>query len=386
MAKFRIYALILGEILPEGEVFNCAIKKLPFDEQEERSFLPIQGVFSTNNIGQHDTYITSLPYIDPVRIKSEYVVVYDIEESDAKSALGGAIRHIDRLCRFLSITYLEDMQQYTSMEHFPFQPYIYQVNKIYLVNENGDETDPGFTLESGYVYSPDRPSANQWRHTDTPAFLDGLLAIHDDALERALKYLYRSSVGQFILDSPEKIALDHVKAVEIILDALSGKDKKFNFKLTEAKDKLGLTDEEVEKIKELWAVRSEYGDIAHASRFDEAERYPNQFPLPSNSTTRGLPSNSFAANICLKYFRYRQRLFRVELETPDSHHVDGTFVVINPHIETNHLRLHIANEPDKTQLKQKVKGAFARYKGINETEIVNLTLGPQRKLFDITVR
>jgi hypothetical protein len=329
MAKFRIYALILGEILPEGEVSDCVIKKLSFEAQEERGFSPIQGIFSTTSVGQHNTYVTSLSYIDPVSIKSEYVVVYDLEENNAKGALGGAIRHIDRLCRLLSITYLEDMQQHIGREHFPFQPYIYQVNKIYLIDEGGSEVDAGFTLESGYIHSPGRPSSNQWKHNDTQAFLVELLAMHDVALERALKYLYRSSVGQFILDSPEKIALDHVKAVEIILDALSKKDT-FNLKLAEAKDKLGLTDEEVDKIKELWAVRSEYGDIAHASKFDEAERYPNQFPLPRNSASRGLPSNSFAANVCLKYLRYKQRLYRIELQSPDDSHQEGAVAIVNP--------------------------------------------------------
>jgi len=385
MANFRIYALILGEILPESEVFDCVIKRLPFDEQEERNFSPIQGVFSTNNIGQHDTYITSLPYIDPVRIKSEYVVVYDLEENDAKGALGGAIRHIDRLCRLLSITYLEDTQQHTGREHFPFQPYIYQVNKIYLIDENGNETDPDFVLESGYIYSPDWPSANQWKHSDTQAFLDGLLAIHDDAFERALKYLYRSSVGQFILDSPEKIALDHVKAVEIILDALSKKDT-FNLKLAEAKDKLGITDEEVEKIRELWAVRSEYGDIAHASKFDEAERYPNQFPLPSNSATRGLPSNSFAANVCLKYLRYKQRLYRIDLQPLDDYHEEGAIAVVNSHIESNHLYFYVAAGSGKAQLKQKVKTILANYLGISEDEIVNVVLEEQSKSVTISIK
>jgi len=92
MGKFRIYALILGEILPEGLFLDCIIKKLDFGEQEKRSFSPIQGIFSSTIADQHKTYVTSLPYVDPIRIKSEYVVIYDIEEKDFNSALGGAIK------------------------------------------------------------------------------------------------------------------------------------------------------------------------------------------------------------------------------------------------------------------------------------------------------
>ncbi|HVC36254.1 MAG TPA: hypothetical protein VNE40_02305 [Candidatus Dormibacteraeota bacterium] len=383
MLKFRVYALVLGEVLPEGNISDCKISKLTFAEQEERNFAPIQGVFSVQTLG-NQTYATALPYVDPVCIKSEHVVVYDLEEEDAKGALGGAIRNIDRLCRILSIVYLQDIQQHSGREHVAFQPYVYQINKIYLIDGNSNETDPNFKLESGFVYLPDRPSMNDWNHTDTSDFLDQMLAIKDETLERALKYLYRSSVGNFILDSPEKVALDHVKSVEVILGALSNK-KKFKERLAEAKQILELTDDEEKAITDLWTVRSEYGDIAHASKFDQAERYPNQFPLPSNSATHGLPANSFAANILLKYLRYRQRLFFIDIETADDMHADCSFASINPHAETNHL-CYYTTERNKQQLKQKIKLALATHLSIDKADILSMVFGQQCRSIKISVK
>ena len=97
MSKYRIYALIHGETLIEGKLFDCEIKKMDFDEQERRCFSPIQSIFSGfEDDTFHKTYVTSLPYIDPIKIKSEYVIVCNIEESKPDSALGGAIKNIDR--------------------------------------------------------------------------------------------------------------------------------------------------------------------------------------------------------------------------------------------------------------------------------------------------
>jgi len=100
--KYRIYALTLGETLPLGKIFECEIKKMSFDEQAKRSFAPIQSIFSEGeDVDYYKTYITSLRYVDPIKIKSEYVIICDIEEEKPCDALGGAIKTIDRIIRFL---------------------------------------------------------------------------------------------------------------------------------------------------------------------------------------------------------------------------------------------------------------------------------------------
>jgi len=73
MSQYRIYALIHGPILPLGKISGCVVRKMSFEEQAERAFSPIQGVFS-EDAGEYKTYVTSLPYVDLMEIKSERVV------------------------------------------------------------------------------------------------------------------------------------------------------------------------------------------------------------------------------------------------------------------------------------------------------------------------
>jgi len=156
--NYRIYALIIGEIIHEGNFFGCEIRKMTFAEQKRRKFFPIQSIFSEiHDTKYYKTYATSLPYIDPIRIKSKYVVICDINEHEPKAALGGAIKIIDRLCRFLSIVYVEDAKRKFNRERFSLLPYLYQVNKIYSLNTNGDEVNTDLKLESGHIYLPNRP-------------------------------------------------------------------------------------------------------------------------------------------------------------------------------------------------------------------------------------
>lgn len=306
-ANYRIYALIIGQILFRGKVFDCEIKKMSFAEQKRRKFSPVQSVFSKNCDTEYDeTYATCLPYIDPIRIKSKYVVICDINEDNSKSALGGAIRIIDKLCRFLSIVCVEDAKKKFNRKRFGLSPYLYQVNKIYLLDASGEEINTDLKLESSLTYLPNRPESNKWRDKNTQKFLEDIFNFHDDVLERAIKYLYRSSIGHFILDSPEKIALDHFKSIEIIISSLS-KKKVFKQRLEETANKINLTDEEKVEILKMWKDRS-FGDVAHHSSYDQAERYPNQFPIPSNVQ---YPSgfDSIPANVCLKYFAYKKAYF-----------------------------------------------------------------------------
>ncbi len=389
MSKYRIYALIHGETLPKGKVFECEIKKMSFDEQKRRGFSPVQSVFSEGeDVDYYKTYVTSLRYVDPVRIKSEYVLVYDIEEDKPGDALGGAIKEIDRVCRFLSLACLEDIKRKFGRNRGNFEPYIYQVNKIYLLDKKGKESDIDFKVESGHMYLPNRPEFTKWRNSGTGKFLDDIYNFHDETLERALKYLYRSSIGYFVLDSREKIALDHFKSIEIIVNSLSKKDT-FKQRLEEAGSKIGITPQEEKRILGLWEERSEYGDIAHPSKFDEVERYPNQFPIPSNVRYSGGGFDSIAASIILKYFQYIKGVFFIDIDEPSSHAThetkEGTFsriYTIFPWGAAHHNHLcFYTTEKDKNRLKNKLKKAFAKHYKIPKESIVKLTLEPGKNRY-----
>ncbi len=384
MLKYRIYALIHGETLIEGKIFECEIKKMDFDEQAKRKFSPIQSVFSEGeDVDYYKTYVTSLRYVDPIKIKSEYVIVCDVEEDRPGDALGGAIKTIDRITRFLSLACLEDVKRKFGRNKGSFEPYVYQVNKIYLLNDDDNESEAEYKLESGHMYLPNRPEQTDWRDSGTGKFLDEIYNFHDEIFERALKYLYRSSVGYLVLDSNEKIALDHFKSIEIVINSLS-KKREFKERLAEAVSKIGITPQEKKRIEDFWDDRSKYGDIAHPSLFDEVERYPNQFPIPSNARYSGGGFDSIAPSILLKYYQYVKGVFIVDVDEPSdqdgSGSSEGCFsrvyeISLWGSTHRNHLVYH-TSEKDKHKLVQNLKKAFAKEFNVTEDSIVEVEILP----------
>ncbi len=395
MKKYRIYALIHGQTLPQGEIFECEIKKMSFKEQLKRKFSPIQSVFSESEMTkQYKTYVTSLPYVDPVRIKSEYVIISDIEESKPNAALGGAIKKIDRIVRFLSLTQLEDVKRKFGKNRGSFQPYVYQVNKIYSLDKNGNESTVNYKLESGHMYLPDRPEQTEWRDPGTKRFLKEVYSFHDKTLERALKYLYRSSIGYFVLDSEEKIALDHFKSIETIVNSvgkkrIGGKKTTFKQKLEDVAIKIGITDEEKDRIKRFKDERSRYGDVAHPSRFDEAERYPNQFPIPSNTRYSGGSFDSIAPGILLKYYQYIKGVYVVDIDDPSSRKGSGSNkgkftkvyeISFSGPTYLNHL-IFYSSEKNKQKLTRELKSAFIKKFKLTEDSMAEIQMLPGKKGF-----
>lgn len=390
MNKYRVYALIHGETLLEGKIFECEIRKMDFDEQLKRNFSPIQSVFSEGeDMDYYKTYVTSLPYVDPIKIKSEYVIVCDIEEDKPGDALGGAIKIIERITRFLSLACLEDVKRKFGRNRGSFEPYVYQVNKIYLLDDSDVESEVDYKLESGHMYLPNRPEQTKWRDPGTGEFLEAIYNFHDETFERALKYLYRSSIGYLVLDSKEKMALDHFKSIEIIVNSLGKKriNKKkttFNERLDDVASKIGITPEEKKRIQDFWDDRSKYGDIAHPSLFDEVERYPNQFPVPSNARYSGGGFDSIAPSILLKYYQYVKGIFIVDVDEPNDHDGansnEGSFsrvyeISLWGSTHRNHLVYHSA-EKDKHRLMQNLKKAFASEFNIKEDSIIEAEILP----------
>ncbi len=382
--NYRIYALVIGEIIPLGEILDCKIKKISFKEQREKRFSPIKSVFSNIN-EPYGSYASSLQYVDPLKIKSKYAIVCDVKERCAKSAIGEAVKRIDRICKFLTFTYAEDFRKKTQID-CGLHPYLYQVNKICSL-DNDKELDIDFKLESGGCYLPDRPTRNEWRHSKTEKFLEDMMNFRDETLERATSYLYRSSVGQFINDNPEKILLDHFKAIEIIINSLLSKKsqkKSFSEKVKEAAKKINLTKEEEDLINIFWKDRSEYSDTAHPSLFDHLKYLPNQYPLPQSnlSHARWNTNNTVALNVCMKYFLYKRNIFEVDIEeSPQGgREVMGT---VNEQWESNHL-LFMTPEKGKEKIKGKIKKVFSlKYKVKKEDIVVKIL--PGRKKAEIEI-
>lgn len=391
METYRIYALIHGDVLYEGNLFGSEIKKISFEEQKKRGFKPISSKFSKDD-GYHKTYVTSLPYIDPIKIKSEYVIIHEISERNVEGAIGGAIKAIDKICRFLTLTNMIDVNKKYGRGLGNIEPYIYQVNRIYKINAKGKEISIKFSLKSGHIYLPNRPELNSWRHPETSQILQEIFNFYDEPLERAIKYLYRSSLGYFLLDSQEKIALDHFKSIEILVDSLSGKEK-FKDRLSDAGKKIGITPAEEMSILKFWDNRSSYGDVAHPSKFDQAERYPNQFPIPSNVMYPGSFFDSIAGRVCIKYFYYKKSLFYIEIFEPITYKKkdrsttsnENNLGIVNPGWESNHYYF-ATNERNKLTLRNKVIESFCKEFGYKKDDIESAVVGIRKKSVSIKIK
>jgi hypothetical protein len=116
--------------------------------------------------------------------------------------------------------------------------------------------------------------------------------------------------------------------------------------------------------------------VAHPSKFDQAERYPNQFPLPSNVMYSGSFLDSVAEKVCLKYFNYKKRLYFIDIEEPFDEKYNNVISHVNPWWESNHLSFS-TNENNKKKIKQIFKKQLAKELNIPE-ESINVEFGKNR--------
>lgn len=348
-----------GQTLPTGIIQDCEIKEVSFEEQAKRKFSPIKYEFLKDD--NYETYMTSVPFVDPMKIYSKYVITCDVKERDYKGALGCAIKKFDKVCSTLFLSGIRDT--YLKHNQYSGETYIYQINRVYLIDEKDNECDVGLDLKSGHIYLPNRPERNKWFNKDTEEFMNKVFNFKDPIFKKALKYLYGSSLGHFKLNSPEKIALDHFKSVELIINCFSKKDN-FKDRVSEAGPELDLTPEEIKRIKKYWDDRSN-GDIAHSTYDDPVSFYPNQFPEPKGMQYNWSFSDNLAKKILLNYFNLRNRFFLIDIEKPYEQKEELTLGLINN--DCNHLFFQ-TNTETKQELLNEVKKKFIDEFGLNKKD------------------
>lgn len=367
MQKFRVYALIHGQTIPLGSLAGCELRHMDLDEQRARAFSPIRYDFSEDDCG-YKTYAMNLPFVDSMKLRTNHVAICEIRESEPSKALGGAIKEFDKLCSRLFLAGIQDVKSKTG-NLYSGETYLYQVNKIYCLDGEGGEHDVDINLKSGNIFLPNRPDRTDWCVKETGHFLDQLLEFKDPVFNKALKYLYSSSVGYFRSESYEKIALDHFKSIELIINTLSSNSSKDSFK--ERVDKvatiLSLTNEECTEIKKYWDARSN-GDIAHSSHNDPTSFYPNQFPPPKNLEYPWASFDRTARVILLKYFDIRKRYFQVDIQQPYGRVDHLTLGVVNEHSECNHLFFQTLTKHRKEVLKE-LKTVFVNVYGLDKKDV-----------------
>jgi len=321
--KYRIYAKIVGYILPdnETEIDHCIIKKMSLSEQRKRKFFPLRNERKENfNDPWYKSYITYPSNADFRELKTKYVICTDIEKyrgerdkpkdtggfsGDVNSALGIAVRRFDRvvnsLCLCASDLIVKKVNRYLDTK------YDYQICRIYeLKEERENNTEKPFM--GGWGGMINFPAKN-FNFTDIDVVLmSRMLKSKNIIFIKSLRYLFKGVRGMHNNVPAEKIFIDYVKSIEIIVNQFKGKS--FNKKLLNVSKILDIPKESIKEIKDIWKSRSR-GDFAHANTSLTSLNLPPQFPEPSDSEFRYFNLFGICSMLVLKYFKYIENEFEV---------------------------------------------------------------------------
>lgn len=334
MNKYRIYATILGYVLPEEEtIINyCVIKKMSLEEQRKRKFAPLRNnrKEAFNNI-YYKSYITYPSNSDFREVKTKYIICTDIEEykgeknkpkdtggyhGEVNSALGIAIRRFDRviglLCLCSSDLLFREVNRYLSTK------YDYQICKIYEIKD-GKEVTAEKPFMGGWGGMINFPGSRNSFEGINFAMLNRMLNSKNIVFIKSLRYLL-SAVKGFHRNLPmEKIFIDYVKCIELIIKSFKGKG--FAKQLDKASKILELSSEYKKEIKAIWNSRCS-GDFAHANKSLISLYLPPQFPEPSDSEFRGVDLFEMCSMLILKYFKYIDNEFEIILNDDHLKYID----------------------------------------------------------------
>ncbi len=317
MNKYRIYAKIIGQTLPNTETLyeDCVIAPMSVEEQEKRKFKPIEANSpEPTDRDFYKTYVTHHRDTDPRIIKTGHIIRTDVETHDAGSALGHAIKRFERITGTLGIASLIQYDQKHNRK-FNYTNCEYQIVRIYKL-ENDREVDEEVPIfASSSVSHINLPSQTDVAVLDEK-LIERMLKSRDDIFWKSLRYLQSGQKGFRNNTSSEMMTLDFMKSIELIINLWNGRS--FPVRLKKAAKELQIDQEDQKSIKELWSLRSN-GDVAHAKRGSKADFYPAQYPIPSNVDGPYIDSGSLAVRVLTKYFLFRDSILSIKIsdETHD---------------------------------------------------------------------
>lgn len=316
--KYRVYATILGYVLPKKRTdvtykpgafqreIKTTIKKMTFAEQKKRHFEPIK--LSKPNTTHYKRYLTNDFGTDRKILRSDFIIYTDIEVWDSNAAIGAAIQIFDKIVGALalnaSILFLNKYKR-----HLLHQKYDYQVVRVYEL-EDKKEKEPKEKLGvTGWVAMPNWPQGNVDFGEINKELLQATLESRNEVFKKALHY---STEGNKSFDSNEPVQvafLNWIKAIEIIVNEFKGNT--FKKRLSTASNKLGLEQSTIDQIKKAWNVRSN-GDFAHA-RKSSGNYLPPQYPVPKDQDFIPYDMNTIATTIIVRYFELVDGIIEVRV-------------------------------------------------------------------------
>ena len=364
MKKYKVYAKILGYVLPSRsfEIAGCKIERMSYKEQQKRRFRPLKGWAVRE---RKMNYLTFPRGADLRIFKSNFVVSTMLECRGLNEAIGLAERKFNNLIGALMLHMYYWWTNKHPNKRIRFSEYDYQICKVYEII-NGEEKE----LRD---LKPVSSGANMCHY---PAFTDLIdnfkdqmeefMSCKEEIFRKSLKYFVNGVRGIHSQLPEEKIFLDLFKSIELVINQLGGKRiKRFKSKAQFAGRKLHLEKEEVDKIKQLWTIRSR-GDFAHARK---RENYlPPQWPNPSDCDlfVNYFDLISLSQRILVKYFDYIKNKYTVLINPPNSSYLDDrnlTFAVSSNILCTSwdngHFEIKIS-ERNKRKLSWFIKKEVAK--------------------------
>jgi len=318
MGKYRIYAKIIGPILPDNPTTygDCIISPMDISEQENRKFKPIEA--NSPEPTEQDfykSYVTHRRDADPRIIKTNHIIRTDIETHHVGSALGHAIKIFEKATGTLGITALIQFEQKHNRK-FNYTNYEYQIVRIYKLENDKESEAEVPVFAGGSVSHINLPSETDMSVLDEK-LMERMLKSRDDIFWKSFGYLQSGQKGFRNNTAPEKMTLDFMKSIELVVRLWNG--KKFSSQLKKAAKELGIDKEDADKIMELWRLRSG-GDVAHAKRGSRADSYPAQYPIPSNVDY--IDSGALAVRVLTKYFLFRDSILSIHISDKDHYDID----------------------------------------------------------------
>lgn len=379
MNKYKIYAKILGNVLPNQifEIGNCKIEKMSYREQRKRKFRPLQGwtsvETSTGEQKKKIKYYLQFPNGADFRImKSDFVISTVLNCSDDNEAIGLAEIEFNTLIGSLMLYMRTWWPQKFPKDTNRFSGYDFQICKVYkIIGEKEIEIkDPKPISTSSSMCS--NPSFSE---PLDPKTLQSYLGCRNEVFGKALKY-FTNGVRGFSFNLPEeKIFLDLFKSIELVINSFKTRSRKFKQKLKSVASKLDLTEDEKNKIIEFWTIRSK-GDFAHARKRQISLSLPPQYPISSDCNLFINYDELIQINqkVIVNYFNFIKDRYIISIKKPESgegynnlNHVIESFPLVtrwdNGYFEFK------TEEKDKHKLTNMLKNKMSEYLKVSKKNI-----------------
>lgn len=332
MQKFRVYAKLLGYVLPTDEVVigDCVIRKMPLREQKRRGFRAYKGwLVIEKNL---PSFLTFPRGIDSRVFKTNYVIYTDIEyNAGSNAAVGIANDRFELTIGALALAgTVWSRNKYN--RSLPSVTYDYQICRVYeLVNDQEKPVEMEH-LPSG-VWMCSYPAFKNFDELDIK-ILDFIAQTKHPVFLKALRYLITSERGINFQYPSEKIFLDYFKCIEIIIEHLGllrrDVPRAFRKRLVRAAKKLSLGSSDISLIQKYYTLRNK-GDFAHAAVNARSLNFMPQFPRPSDSEIFNYDElRMLARRTLMQLFHFINKRYRVQVNPPRSYSDDEFIQILGP--------------------------------------------------------